>query len=520
MKKIRKITLGIVLSCISIFTLFGVAGCGSVSLSTLSTNFEKLDECYADNSDVFVGNYKNGDYSISYGDIVDNYIKIAKLVKETNALSSEVLEENDDQDTSGQATYYFYLESPVYYNQITEPTLPTTVSISEDNYTRNTTIATYTVIYSNVTYNSPTGENSIRVETSSISVNVTAEIKSILPGYRFYCWAVMTVVEDSENSYSYEVKSYDPSATFDITCTTSSDKIYNYIIPVFYLGNDETDYSDYLELETLYNETLSMALEYVDSNRSYVLGLDEDTMSSSTKSAIKTLNSSLTSYIDSIEDFVSALNTMKNYFTRHSNSDSEAVVLQRFKQSYGEMVSKAVTLSVSMEEVIASSGIYEMLTKVEPADQDAETIKDYICAKLLPVFSEFKISEVASVMKWSSTKDGDSKERLQTLMDALDENFEIYKTLASTIANRLDSEGINQLFEYAEKFFVEMDDYFEALYDLDLRSLSVTYENNLENYLSENAFAEIYLKKLEQFVNKTLPDFMAKVMEIITTTNV
>lgn len=502
MKKIKNIILTVVLSCCSIFTAFGLVGCGNVSLSTLESNFEKLEALYSSNSSVF-----GSDYEISYGDVVDGYVKVALLSTQDFSDSSTA----DDED---EGTYYLNLYPSVYYNS---PDVPDKNLSAEDDYTKDYSVASYTVSY-NGSYSSPTSNNSKQIESSSASGEVTVSISSISEGYQFCAWAMLSVYDDSENTYIYEIKSTSQNATFDVSFSTEETGQWRYyLMPIFYVGSEEIDFDEYLELSTLYNETLKLALNFVDSSKDYVLTLNEDSMSSSTKSAITTLNSSLTDYIDSISDFLSALTTLKSHFASHSVSlESDSTSLLRFKAYYGKMVTSAVTLSVSMEEVVAESGIYDSLKQVTPADGDAETIKEYICAKLLPIFSEFSIGEVASVMKWSATKDGDCKSRIQDLLDTLNEHFEEFKTLSATSANNLDSETINKLFDYAEMFFVEMESYFDALYGLDLRTLAVTYENNLQNYLSENSFAEIYLAKLEQFLNYTLPNFMEQISNIIT----
>lgn len=276
----------------------------------------------------------------------------------------------------------------------------------------------------------------------------------------------------------------------------------------------------YVELLNIYNATLIIANDYTDSNRDYVLSLDQDSLSKDSKTALKAVSESLEDYIESIYDFVEARSILISHFENfagNSNASDEASLL-RFKKVYGNMVSNAVTLSTKMAEMVETTSILDLLKRTDPTTADTVTVKDYIRAKLLPIFSELRITEIENKLNWNAQLDGDgeTKERITALMSELDTQFESFKEIfVKTATNKLlSTEQMNDLFELAEEFFKDAEQYYYALSSLDIYTLSVTYSNNMSNYLEVNELAEVFLQKLEQFVTISLPNFMEAVNSI------
>ncbi len=295
-----------------------------------------------------------------------------------------------------------------------------------------------------------------------------------------------------------------------------------YVISTYSDAVDEEIASNtegYVELLDLYNATLVIANDYTDSNRDYVLSREEDALSSDSRRAINNLNESLNDYIDSIHDFVLARTTLIEHFDRFAGQipESDESSLLRFKKVYGRMVANAVTVSTDVATLVETTDILELLRKTEPTPADTETVKEYIRAKLLPIFSEFRISQIENNMNWSAQREGDCKARITALMESMNEAFENFKSnFVTRDANiQRESEQINLLFDLAEEFFKEADQFYIALERLDLPTLAISYDNELSTYLSENELAEVYLTKLEQFANISLPSFMDEVCEII-----
>ena len=276
--------------------------------------------------------------------------------------------------------------------------------------------------------------------------------------------------------------------------------------------------SEYVELRDLYNSTLTIAFEYAQENKDFILLLDEAALNKASKAALKTLNASVNDFANSIPRFVEAHQTFVAHFQNFSDdAQGDASVLLRFKKTYGEMVKKCVDFSSNTAKMVESTEIFELLKKTQPSAADTITISQYIRAKLLPIFSEFKITEIANKMNWQlllNNGDAQMKQTLQALVGNLDTHFANYKQtfLHGNIKTQpLSSEEINDVFNLTENFLVEMESFFQALYGLDLNTFASVYKNNMKEYLKTNQFAEVYLQKLQQFVNVSLDNFIKTV---------
>lgn len=277
----------------------------------------------------------------------------------------------------------------------------------------------------------------------------------------------------------------------------------------------------YVELLSLYNSTLVISSDYIKNNEEYVKNLDDSTLSKDSKAAIKILNKSLVDYTDTISDFVRARKNFVEYFEQFNgqlNEESNSAYLRKFKKSYGELVSKNIELSMNLAKTIETTEIFDLLKKTDPTENDTKIMKEYIRAKLLPIFSEFRITEIENNLNWNGQAQTETKTRIDNLLASLDSKFSTYKARfvgESGDLKILTSEEMNTLFDYIGKFFLEVDSYMDALKKLNISVLSVDYNNDLESYLGRNPFAETYLEKIEQFVEISLPNFMDQVVNII-----
>ncbi len=277
----------------------------------------------------------------------------------------------------------------------------------------------------------------------------------------------------------------------------------------------------YVELLDVYNSTLVISSDYIDNNKEYVKNLDDKALSKETKSAIKELNSSLVDYTDTISEFVRARSNFIDYFEQFNgqlSEESSNAYLRKFKRSYGALVSQNIEVSMNLAKTIETSEIFELLKKTTPTENDTKIMKEYIRAKILPIFSEFKITEIENNLNWNGQAQTETKTRIDDLLALLEREFSTYKARfvgSNSALNTLTSEEMNKLFDYIGDFLSETDVYMKALKSLNISALSVDYDNDLEKYKEKNPFAEVYLEKMEQFIEITLPNFMNQVVNII-----
>ena len=76
-------------------------------------------------------------------------------------------------------------------------------------------------------------------------------------------------------------------------------------------------------------------------------------------------------------------------------------------------------------------------------------------------------------------------------------------------------ERFNKYYSNIYVFFEEENSFLTALKAFNIEKLAIDYKNDLESYKSKNPFAEIYLEKMEQFVNITLDNFMIEIGNIL-----
>ena len=189
-----------------------------------------------------------------------------------------------------------------------------------------------------------------------------------------------------------------------------------------------------------------------------------------------------------------------NYFEQFGNEITEKsslAYLREFKKDYGKLVSKNIELSTQMAKTIENTEIFDLLKNTAPTENDTKIVKEYIRAKLLPVFSEFKITEIENNLNWNAQKDTATKQRINVLLTKLNDQFETYKSRFVSSGETLQiltTDEMNNLFNLADNFFVEADAYFKALGKFNISKLAVDFDNDLEAYKKSNKLAEVYLE--------------------------
>lgn len=277
----------------------------------------------------------------------------------------------------------------------------------------------------------------------------------------------------------------------------------------------------YAELLTKYNAVLVISNDYIDNNKSYVMNLTDEKINADSKKSFKALNNSLLEYTESISDFVRARKSFMEYFAQFNGelgNEANEAHLRKFKKEYGNLVDKNLELSMSLAKSVESTEIFDLLKNTTPTQNDTKIVKEYIRAKMLPIFSEFMISEIENNLNWNAQVATETKTRIDQLLGKLNNSFEVYKARfvkSNENVKVLTNKEMNSLFEMVENFLVETDEYYKALKGLDISALAVQYDNNLENYKKTNKLAEVYLEKMEQFINITLPKFVEESLLVI-----
>ena len=270
-------------------------------------------------------------------------------------------------------------------------------------------------------------------------------------------------------------------------------------------------YDDYVDLQNYYNSVFSFAMSYMDENYTVITNLIEDDTNSATIDSLPSLKSAIEDFTEEIDNFVDARNTLDIYFKRYGNSavgntqTEKLVRLREFKRSYVEFVNKSVEMSLALSDSVEATGILNSVLEVG-------LNRNYVCNKILRVYNELYIQEVGT-FNFGETEDSLTKDRLQDVLDNLYSSMSDYSSLMSltNLKQSLSETEIAKLKEMKDIFMTELEVYIEALDILDVRSLCVDYDNDMERYLQTNSRAEICLERVEQFVSTSLPDFLTYV---------
>lgn len=293
--------------------------------------------------------------------------------------------------------------------------------------------------------------------------------------------------------------------------------------------NMKVDYGDYVnaklsdgqndgfdELDSKYNSILVISNDYITQNISYIQNYNEKNLSKSAKNALEDLCDNMEEFTDYLQTFVSERNTLKTYFEQFPDTNQAQIEtkLVTFKKSYGTLVSRSLDVSMSLASCIEGTEIYDSLEKTEVTPTTLKIIKEYTRAKMLPIFSRFMLNEISNEFNWENYKDDtETLVQIDGLLTELESVFndEYKSNLVSSPDPTVLREGtVKELFDMVDEFFVEADKYYSALSNINIRELAVDCEGNLSTYLQDNELAELYIHKIDQFINITLLAFITE----------
>lgn len=268
----------------------------------------------------------------------------------------------------------------------------------------------------------------------------------------------------------------------------------------------------YVDLKDYYNSVFSFAMSYMSENRTVITNITDEELNSEAKGTLSALKSSIDDFTAGIQDFVDARNRLDLLFQRiedtSPSADERLTKLRDFKREYVNFVNKSVEMSLSLSNSVEATGILDDVSNVR-------LTKNYICNKILNVYNELYILDIGT-FNFAASVDTTTKERIQTLLDTLHDSMLDYTALMQmNNKDTLSEEELGALREMTDKFMTEIDVYVKALDSLDIRTLSVDYKNDMAEYLNHNNRAEIYLERVENFINISLPEFLNYVEDVV-----
>ena len=284
------------------------------------------------------------------------------------------------------------------------------------------------------------------------------------------------------------------------------------------VGNNEVGFA---ALNSKYNILLAISSDYIDKNKAFILSFKEEDLTKVAKKSIKKLNESVVEYTDYIDEFVKARNSFDSYWRTHgatANKESKEAYLREFKREFGALVEKNIEISTNLAKTIEETEIFDLLKAAQPTKDDTTIVKEYLRAKMLPIYSNFLITETETALNWDNTlyNNVQTKKDIDAVLDLLSDNFEEYKTqFLGDATVQLTLDEMKAFLDLIDNFVIESQSYLKALKGLEISELATTYKYDIEKYVKDNEFAKIYLQKIEQFINTTLPKFVEKVVDYI-----
>ena len=275
---------------------------------------------------------------------------------------------------------------------------------------------------------------------------------------------------------------------------------------------------DYSVLKTKYNSIFSISNDYIKEYMTYVRGLQENQLTEKVQVALSGLNSAISAYFKELKSFA----IQHEYFAERdfSSLENSRPFLQSYKIYLGKMVAKNVEVSDKLARVLEEGKIYDIIKTEESAlIEDVVVIKTYIRAKLLPVYTRFLITETESNVSWTtSDRTTEAAQRIDDAIDAMLLSYNNDYQIAFVVDTTPNAESVNNvqaLMQYCEDFMVEAQDFYKALSGLKISILAKNYKNDLTRYQNKNKLAEIYLEKIEQFINISLKNFIKETKDLI-----
>ena len=288
-----------------------------------------------------------------------------------------------------------------------------------------------------------------------------------------------------------------------------------------YISSGTTNYTD---LDNFYNTVFSLSMSYIEENYGVITNLTDEELNSDTRGQLEDLNNKIVDFTNSIQTFVEARNSLASDFSNSSfqnlapTSEVKLARLREFKREYVTFVDKSVQLSQRLSSAVDSVGMLDSLEEL--GISNVELVKNTILNKLLPAFHNLYVNEIGS-FNFYDTDQTTTRTRIENVIESLksvlnDKYIVIMKLSGAQLIDTVTVEEIKAIREEADIFYVELNDYLEALDGLDIRTLSVNHDNDLEAYMAVNDRAEIYLQKVEQFVEVTLSEFLDYLESAVT----
>lgn len=278
----------------------------------------------------------------------------------------------------------------------------------------------------------------------------------------------------------------------------------------------------YVELETKYNVMLAVSEQYIDTNKDYILGY-QGKMSKSAKKSLEKLDKSIKTYEKKFKSFVEKRKTAIAYFNQFNRaedmySDSSEYQLLMLKRSYGEMIEANISIANNLARSIELTEIFDLLKTTETTDTDVEIVKNYIQTKILPLYDEFLINEMASKLTWSRYEGKNT--RIEALFEEVENQFENYVenfVNGGVHYKTFEPNQMSELFDKIDNFIIEQDNFIKAIDEFNFARIYTyaKYDGNLEKYCEDYPLSEVTLEKMEQFVTKTLPNFISEASSYI-----
>ncbi len=276
-------------------------------------------------------------------------------------------------------------------------------------------------------------------------------------------------------------------------------------------GYIEANVDGYLPLRTKYNVALALSNDYIDKNKGFILGLDQSKMDGKAKEAINKLDESINGYIGAVNSFVSELENFKMFAAEQV---PENVFLINFKRSYGNLIGNSLNVSSKLCACVENTNIFSLLQQTEAEETERQIVKEYVCAKTLPIFTKFLIDETETALVWEKSEETQTKTRIDKIITKFNQNFDLFKQNFLKNSN-LKAFKISDVLTLLNDQNVEFNNYYTAVSKLELKKLAVDCHNNLAEYKKTNKYAEIYIEKIEQFVNNSLANFLTRMSQLM-----
>lgn len=281
-----------------------------------------------------------------------------------------------------------------------------------------------------------------------------------------------------------------------------------------------TGRAEFDEIKKIYNNALAISKSFIDNYKLTIQNIDEDGLNGEQRKALKALDEAINKNIDEFKTFDKAFDDFA-LWCASSGSTTEDVFQMNFRafiRGLGKFVDANIAVSSEIANVLEKINIKEMISRA-PIENDTKILNEFLTAKILPVFTTFLIDELHNELNFDGTTVTATKTRISNLITNLKEKYTDFKAkfVTNSVAKRkLTEKEMKEILERSDEFVVEIDDYMKALKGLDIKTLAnLKYANDLEKYQKDNKLAEIYLTKLEQFVNISLPNFMNEASSVI-----